>query len=293
MKPTWHSRLMATIAALASGLILQAQGEVQLRSATYSDGVHPCFTVSFDDTEKRAVEDHWRKVLKGVSHRVGGRRELIGEAALLPAISPDTMRILVKTETSKALPRVTVHVAFHTTQGYAGRDGDERMTEACLSFVKERSIAFSKENALARLNDAEKRLQRLRHELDLLVREHERAVGQHQKALQRAATAAEDQVRLAKEASDLKAEHGQMQARIGADPSEEDVRDLKDLARRLGKAESGVKSAADHQRSSEKRAADITRALERNVQDQEKLRDKITAQEGEVKRRTEAYEAIH
>lgn len=289
---TSGTRLIITLAGALCALVLHAQVDVQLRSTTYSDGVHPCFSVTFDDTELRIVDDYWRNVLKGISHRVSGRKELIGVAALVPAISPDTMRILVKTETSKSLPRVTVHVAFRTTQGYAGRDGDERMTESSRAFVAEKALAFQRENAHARLKDAEKRLKRLQQDLDLLVREHERATGQREKALQRAVSAAEDEVKLVQEAAALRTELERIKARQEADPSEEGERELKDMTRRINKAESGIKNAASQQGSSENRASDIARAIERNLQDQDKKRGEISKQEAEVERRTQAYEAI-
>ncbi len=141
---------------LATGLLAQ-QTAVEVSSFAFSDGVHPTFSFLFEGTDVKYVESFWRDELKKISTSVSSKKEVIGAGALLPQVSPDTVRILVKAEQRKNSPLITAHVAILTTAGYVGPTTNERAYEAARAFVQQHSTALRRQLAQQELTHGRER----------------------------------------------------------------------------------------------------------------------------------------
>ena len=103
LEPDPMNRLSTFLAALFVATSLSAQQtEVEVSSFAFSDGVHPTFSFLFEGTDVKYVESYWKDELKKISHDVSTKKEVTGAGALLPQVSPDTVRVQMKAEQRKA-----------------------------------------------------------------------------------------------------------------------------------------------------------------------------------------------
>ncbi|MFN3875480.1 MAG: hypothetical protein ACK4L7_06175, partial [Flavobacteriales bacterium] len=192
------------IAGLAPAL-LSAQPAVSVSSFAFSSGIHPTLSFQFEGTDAKFVEAWWRDELKRMSREVSSKKEVIGHGALLPQVSRDTTRVMVKAEQRKGAPFVTAHVAILTTDGWVGPNGDAKAFEAGKAFVQERSTQLRRQLAQQELALAEKGMDRLRSELAALRSDMERAEAGIERAMQREAEAAAEQERWRREGEEAAA----------------------------------------------------------------------------------------
>lgn len=179
---------------------LPVQGAFQ-----FSNGVHPTFDASFEQATEREVTAFWKNELKGVSMKVGGRKEMIGQAARIPNASSDTLRILVAVEKGKGTSNVTAHIAFFTTAGYVGPDSPPREQDGCREWVRQRMVALKRELARTDWERGQRQLALAERQLDMLKREGQRAENNLRKTEQRRDQAASDQEAARKRLQELNA----------------------------------------------------------------------------------------
>ncbi|MEX1132840.1 MAG: hypothetical protein WEC15_06420 [Flavobacteriales bacterium] len=179
--------LIASAVLLFTWLPVNSQTVVTPGSYGFSNGVHPTYSFIFEGTDVKYVESYWRDELKKISHGVSTKKELVGAGALIPAVSPDTVRVLMKAESRKGSPLLTAHVAIFTTAGYVGPDSDPKVYAAGQAFVQQHSTALRRQLAQQELNAAEKALGRASTELAGLQRDKERAEQSVVKSQQKAA----------------------------------------------------------------------------------------------------------
>jgi hypothetical protein len=284
-------RTITILFALAA-LMADAQQTVQVSSAPFSTGIHPTLSFQFEGTDVKYVEAWWKDELKRVSRDVSSRKEVVAAAALLPQVSPDTVRVLVKAEQRKGAPFVMAHVAVLTTQGWVGTAGDAKALEAAKAYVQQQSTLLRRQLAQQELTTAEKGLSRLNGELTQLQRDKERAEAGIEKAKQRAAEAVEEQGRLAKEGDELVKRIEGQQKENAAEPGTEGEKALADLLKQQAKAQDRRRKAIDEEAQQRKRADELAWEVRKNGEEQERKRAEIARQEQLVKAMREKLEAI-
>jgi len=274
---------------LASALLLCAlpsafgQTTVSPSSYAFSNGVHPTFSFVFEGTDVRYVESYWRDELKGVSSSVSSKKELIGAAAILPQVSTDTVRILMKAEMRKGSPLLTAHVAIFTIDGYISPNSERRQYEAALAFVQQRSTALRRQLAQQELSNAEKELSRSTSERDGLTREKERALSSIEKSVQRAGSATEEEQRLKAELDERAARLEAMRPKATTD--EQAQIELKALEKEQEKAMASERKAQETERAMSKKAEDLRWEVK-------KLEEDVVRKEAEIARETALVEAL-
>lgn len=256
--------------------------EVHSSSYNFSNGVHPTFSVTFDVARTGTVEDHWRGVLKTVSHKVSSRKEMVANTALIPGISPDTMQVLVKAVASKGTGQVVCHVAFFTVHGYVGPTSDPEVITAARKYVRRHSLDLRRSLANAELNAAERNLTRYRRDLATLKRDHERATGQREKSIGKDSSAVAEQARLVGQVAAKDAEVEAFKARMGTSADEETQAELKVLQKQQKKLRNQLASAEKAEASARKRAGSLGATLARNEKTQADMGIKVQRQEALV-----------
>ncbi len=279
-------KLLRTIFAatlLATTGLLAQQTQVEVSSFAFSDGVHPTFSFLFEGTDTKYVESFWRDELKKISTSVSNKKEVIGIAALVPQVSGDTVRIMMKAEQRKGSPLLTAHVAILATNGFIGPNSDAKIFDAAKAFVQQRSTQLRRQLAEQELTLGEKGLARLNSELQDLQREKERAEAGIEKSKQRAAEAVIEQEKTKTEADELGPRITALQTELTATPSEEGTKELNGLIKDRNRAQDRTRKAQDEERSMTKKADDLAWAIKKNVEDQAKKSEAIAQQETLVK----------
>ena len=270
------------LVAIATPRIL-AQTSVGTGSFTFSSGVHPTFTFLFEGTDAKSVESFWRDDLKRISQEVSNKKEIVGSGVLLPQVSPDTVRVLVKAEQRKGNPMVTAHVAIFTKAGWLGPEDEAKAYEAATAFVQERSTELRRRIAQETLEKGEKALSSLQRDLDMLKREHERMEGQVEKSNERAADAVVAQETARKELEALEPKIAAQRETNIAAPTEANAKALADLMKQQDRLNDKLRRAQDEERSMQKKVEDLTWEIKKNVEDQGRKTTEVTAQETVVK----------
>ncbi len=260
-----------------SGLF--AQRAVEVSSFAFSDGVHPTFSFVFEGTNVKYVESYWKDELKKISASVSTKKEVIGAAALVPQVTSDTVRVLVKAEQFKGSPLLTAHVAIFTKSGFVGPDSDQRIFDGAKAFVQQRSTALRRQLATQELSLAEKGLDQLRNELKELQREKERAESGIEKSKQRAAEAVQEQERSRVEAEELTPRIAALQAELAVTPDEDKAKELSHLTKDKTKALDRNRKAQDEERNMTKKGEDLAWAIKKNVEDQARKSEAVAQQE--------------
>ncbi len=282
--------LLVVASLLTSGA--HAQTTVGVSSYTFSNGVHPTFSFFFEGTDVKYVEGYWRDELKRMSHDVLSKKEVIGAGALVPQVSPDTVRVLVKAEQRKGSPMLTAHVAILTRNGWVGPDSDPAVLEGAKRFVQERSTALRRQLAQQELTKAEKALTNLRNDLNGLQREKERAEASIEKSKQKAAEAVQEQTRTQRELEDLAPKVEAQRAENAATPSEATAKELSELLKQQSRLQDRHRKALDEERAMNKKADDLAWEIKKNVEDQARKNEDIARQETLVSSLRSKMEAI-
>lgn len=292
--------IMKELRTLLAALLLvgafsqgQAQTTVTPGSYGFSNGVHPTFSFIFEGTNVKYVESYWRDELKKISHGVSIKKEVVGAGAYLPAVSPDTVRILMKAEQRKDSPLLTAHVAIFTAAGYVGPDSDPKVYAAVQAFVQQHSTALRRQLAQQELTTAEKALGRARTELAGLQREKERAEQSVVKSQQKAAEALEEQQRTKTALEELAPRVEAKRNEVGAEPSEEGTKELNALQKEQTRTENSLRKAQESERAMLKKADDLSWEIKKNEEDQVRKEAEIARQETLVEALREKLAAIH
>lgn len=272
-------RFVIALSFCAFGLKTGAQTTVDIGSFAFSDGVHPTLTFIFEGTDTRYVESYWRDELKKISAAVVSRKELIASGALVPRVSPDTVRVLVKADQRKGSPLITAHVAFLTKKGWLAPGGDEQALEGGKAFVQQHSTALRRQLAQQELTTAESALVRLRDDLAGLQREKERDESSIEKSRQRAAEAVQEQERTRAELDGLAPRIEAQRSLVASSPGEEHTDQLNDLLKQQARATDKNRRAQDEERNMNKKAEDLEWEIKKNVEDQAKKSEEIARQE--------------
>jgi len=276
-------RTLSITALLAATGLLAQQPQVEVSSFAFSDGVHPTFSFLFEGTDTKYVESFWKDELKKVSVSVSTKKEVIGIAAVVPQVSGDTVRVLMKAEQRKGSPLLTAHVAILSTNGFIGPNSDAKIFEAAKAFVQQRNTQLRRQLAEQELSLGEKGLAKLNGELQDLQREKERAAAGIEKSKQRAAEALIEQEKTKSEAEELGPRIMALQAELTTTPSEGGTKELNGLIKDRNKAQERTRKAQDDERNMTKKADDLTWAIKKNVEDQAKKSEAIAQQETLVK----------
>ncbi len=276
-------------------IVISTSAQTNLGSGEYgfSDGVHPTFSMVIEDADVKTVEGFWRDELKRISKDVLTKREVVGAGALVPQVSPDTVRVLVKAEQRKGSTTLTAHVAIFTRNGWVGPDSDPKVYEAAERFVGERTTALLRQIAQEALVLGSKELGRLQNELASLKREQERMEGQIKKSNERAEEAAKEQERARKEQADLEPRMVEQRSINASAPTEENAKTLADLMKQQARLNDKLRKAQEEERSMKKRAEDLAWEVKKNVEDQGRKTAEVERQQVVVDELRAKLEAIH
>lgn len=288
---TLRNTLLAASLLLCVDLTF-AQTSVTPSSFAFSNGVHPTFSFVFEGTDVKYVESYWRDELKRISASVSTKKELIAAGALLPQVSPDTVRILVKAEQRKNSPLLTAHVAILTTAGYVGPTTNERAYEAARAFVQQHSTALRRQLAQQELTSAEKGLSQLRTELNNLQRERERTKSSIEKSRQRAAEAVTDQQKARATMDELTPRVEAKRLEVAQTPSDAGTKELNDLLKQQTKAQDTERKALETERNMVKKGEELELQVKKFDEDELRKQEAITRQETLVGSLREKLDAI-
>jgi hypothetical protein len=290
---TMRAPLLLTLVLALPFVSAVAQTTVTPGSFGFSNGVHPTFDFIFEGTDVKYVESYWRDELKKISHEVSNKKEVTGAGALMPQVSPDTVRVQVKAEQRKGSPLLTAHVAIFTTAGYIGPNSDAKVYAAATAFVQQHSTALRRQLAQQELTEAEKGLARLRNDLANLQREKERAESSIEKSKQRGAEAVVDQDRAKVELDDLTKRIDAQRNEVASAPSEEGTKELNALLKEQTRTLEKSRKAMELEHDMKKKVEDLTFAIKKNVEDQGRKQDEIARQEVLVNTLREKLAAIY
>ena len=270
----------------------RAQSSVQVASFSFSSGIHPTLSFEFEGTDAKYVESWWKDELKRVSANVSSKKEVIGAAALLPQISTDTVRVLMKAEQRKGMPFVMAHVAFLTRDGWVGPASNAQVFEGAKAYVQQQSTLLRRQLAQQELTTGEKGLDKLNNELSNLKREKERAEASIEKAKQRAAEAVQEQERLAIEQDDLAVKVAEQRKDNADEPSAEGEKLLADLVKQEARLQDKRRRAGEDEVNQKKKAEELAWEVKQNAEAQVRKAAEVTRQEQLVKQLREKLEAI-
>jgi chromosome segregation ATPase len=238
------------------------------------------------------VESYWRDELKKMSASVSVKKEVIAAGALLPQVSPDTVRILVKAEQRKNSPLLTAHVAILTTAGYVGPTTNERAYEAARAFVQQHSTALRRQLAQQEITTAEKGLTQLRTELSNLQRERERAKSSIEKSRQRAAEAVTDQQKARATMDQLTPRIEAKRVEVAQTPSDAGTKELNDLLKQQTKAQDTERKALETERNMVKKGEELELQVKKYDEEELRKQEAIARQETLVGTLREKLDAI-
>lgn len=284
--------LLPTLLLAVSATAVIGQTTVTPSSFRFSTGVHPTFSFVFEGTDVKYVESYWRDELKKISEEVSNKKEVIGAGAVIPQVSADTVRVLVKAEQRKGSPLLTAHVAFLTSAGYVGPSSDDKIFNGAQAFVQQHSTALRRQLAQQELTDAEKGLSRLRTELSDLQRQKERDESSIEKSRQKAAEAVTEQERTKKELDDLAPRIDAQRVEVVSAPSDEATKELSSLLKDQTRTQDRNRKALEMEHSMTKKAEELTLATQKNMEDQARKQEAIDRQETLVNTLREKLAAI-
>ncbi len=275
-----------------TALVGHAQQTVQVSSCSFSTGIHPTLSFQFEGTDVKYVESWWKDELKRVSRDVSHKKEVVAASALMPQISPDTVRVLMKAEQRKGAPFVMAHVAILTTNGFVAPGVEHAAFEGAKAYVQQQSTLLRRQLAQQELTIAEKGLARLGSELSMLQREKERAEAGIVKAGQRAGEAVAEQERLTQENEELAKRMEAQRKANAAGPDAEGEKALAEMVKQQGKLQGRRSKAIDEEAQQKKKAEELGWEVRKNADEQARKRDEIARQEQLVKAMREKLEAI-
>jgi hypothetical protein len=163
--------------------------------------------------------------------------------------------VLVKAEQRKGAQLLTAHVAILTTQGYLGPTGEARAVAAATAFVQQHSTALRRQLVQQELADAEKGLARLRSELSAL--------------------------------------QGSKRNEVTASPSEEGTKELNVLLKERTRIQERSRKAMELEHDMKKKVDDLSFAIRKNTEDQNRKLEEVARQEVLVTTLKEKLSAIH
>lgn len=285
--------LTLSLFVLSAAFSAHAQTNVGSGAYGFSDGVHPTFSVVIEGTDAKTVEGFWRDELKRISEDVLTKKEVIGAGALVPQVSPDTVRVLVKAEQRKGSPMLTAHVAIFTRNGWVGPDSDPKVYEAAERFVGERTTVLRRQLAQTAVDKAQNVLGNLQRQLADLKREKDRAEGNLERSQEKGAEAVQEQERTMKELDALAPKVEKQRATNLSTPNEENGKELADLLKQQERLQEKHRRALDQDRDMKKKVDEITWAMRKNVEDQERKTTEVERQQKVVDDLRAKLEAIH
>lgn len=255
---------------------------VELGSFMFSTGVHPTFDARFEGTDVRSVENFWKSELKAISVDVTNKKELIGIAARIPSVSPDTLHILIKAERPKGYAWTTAHIAIRTGNGFVGPDAPDRERTACEAYVQQRAVTFQRQLAQAAVEKGERDLSRLKNDLEMLVREKARAEGAIEKNKQKDAEAVKEKGTTDQELEKLGPEMEALAKEQAATPTAEGAKELKDKQKDRTKLQDRSRRLADTSVGAQKKVKVLEWEIKKNIDDQAAKQKDIGKQEAVV-----------
>lgn len=270
----------------------RAQSSVQVASFSFSSGIHPTLSFQFEGTDAKYVESWWKDELKRVSQDVSNKKEVVGAAALLPQISPDTVRVLVKAEQRKGMPFAMAHVAILTRDGWVGPASNAQVFEGAKTYVQQQSTLLRRQLAQQELTQGERGLDRLNGELNNLKREKERAEAGIEKAKQRSAEAVQEQERLAKEQDELALKVAEQRKDNAEETSAEGEKALADLLKQEARLQDKRRKAGEDEVNQKKKSEELVWEVKQNEEAQVRKAAEVARQEQLVKQLREKLEAI-
>lgn len=285
-----HHSLCVGFILIAVGL--SAQGSVSVSSFPFSNGVHPTLSFQFEGTDVKYVESWWKDELKRVSREVSNKKEVIGAGALLPQITGDTVRVLMKAEQRKGAPFTVAHVAFLTREGWLGPSSDARAFEGARTYVQQQSTMLRRQLAQQELSIAEKGLAKLDQELSSLQRDKERMESSIEKAKQRAAEAVQEQERLVREDEELASKINAQRKENAAEPDAEGEKALAALLKEQSRSQARRAKAIAEEADQKKKAEELAWEVKKNLEAQERKRGDIAKQEQLVQAMREKLDSI-
>lgn len=287
-----NMRILLVALLLINWSASHAQTTVTLGSYAFSTGVHPTFNFIFEGTNPKYVESYWKDELKKISVGVSDKKEVTGMGSLIPSISRDTLRILMKGEQSKGSPLLAAYVSIQSTTGYIGPNSDSTVQAAAIAFVQRHSTALRRQLAQQELTASEKDLLRLTTDLENLQREYERAQAGVIKSKEKATEAAEEQKKTRSVIDELGPKVAAMRTEVNTTMNAELAKTLKGLEKEESKAVSQNGKALVKEQQMKKKADDLEREIKKNDEAQVLKKKMIAEQETLVRSLKEKLDSI-
>lgn len=255
-----------------------AQNPLHMGSARFSDGPRPTYTSELLGTDVRTVTRFWEAELKNISIKVTNKKELVGNAARIPAVSPDTMLVRVKVEQARSGSPVNVHIAGRTINGDISAASVQKEQEAFRSYVEQRMLALRQQLGMQAIADARKEQERLESKLHGLEREQQRSTEQLARTREKLAASQAGQEPRAADVKRTADAITEAQRAHDAAPSEALAKAVKSAQNEHKKAQDQVRKAESAETALAKRIAELEWAIKKAQDDQTAERKAIDTQ---------------
>ncbi len=266
---------------------LCAQTTPTMGAFQFSDGVHSTFEATFPDAETSTVVSFWKSELKFTSVKVLDKKEMIGQAARIPAATSDTVRILIKVDKPKGATAVMVHIAILTTSGFVAPDSPKRVLDGCTAWVQQRTVTLQKQIAQKVVDAGQSELSRQQDKLSGLQRDNTRAQNSLLKTAQKSEQATQDKATADKQLDQLNADTS-----LPAD-SAAAVKSEKDRKKQLAKLQDRIARLGHTIDSAKKKTDDLNWAIKQNLQEQAAQQLVLDKQQAVVNDLLQKLQAIH
>jgi hypothetical protein len=287
MKTGLAIHLLPAVVLVCAAPALRAQTTPTMSAFQFSDGVHPTFDATFPDTDARTVASFWKNELKSISVKVADKKEMIGQAARIPAATSDTLRILIKVEQPKGSTTAIAHIAFLTTAGFVAPDSPKRLLDGCTAWVQQRTVALQRRNTQKVLDDAQRELGRQQGRLNDLKRDRARAENGLVSTAQKSDKATQDKAAAEKQLEELNSDNSLPADSTAAAKAE------KDRGRQRYKLQDRIKLLGHTIDSARKKTDKLNWSIKQNDQDQVAQQQVVDKQQAVVNDLQQKLQAIH
>ena len=287
---------MKKTAALFSFLLAVntfAQTEVRNASYTFSDGVHPTYSVLFKGTDKATVEKWFKDQLKPISADMAGKKEVVSIGTRLPEVSADTMRVFMKADQMKGSDEVTAHVAFRLNMAFIGPDNDERQREGCRNWMYQNAVMLKKHLAQKELEAGQKQLGILENELAGLVKEKDRAQNTIEKTQRNIIEDEQAKVGAEGESKIMETTIEAKKQEVATAPTETNTKELQGLMKDQEKLKKKAVKLGESIEAGKKKIEDLQFQIKQNLAEQDTKGKAIEAQKKVVEELTTKLAGIN
>ncbi len=260
---------MTTFLLLVSSLNVFSQTIVNNTSFTFSGGVYPTFSVTFNNADAGMVEKWYKTQLKSISADMGGKKEVMSIGTRLPEISSDTIRVFLKADKPKKSADVYLHAAFRVNGTFVGPDSDARQLEGCKSWMYQHAIMLKKELVQKELETTTKQQTILENELAGFVKEKDRAQNSIEKTQANITEDEQEKAEVEGKSTIMVTTVDAKRQEVANGPTEANTKELQDLLKEQTKLTGKSEKLAKNIESGKKKIENLQYQMKKNLADQD------------------------